>query len=264
MPRYNPTAIAYKESGLVADRQKYVIPEDAYTELENAYVWRGVTKRRLGNTLLGRLRRALVAETDDVTGSAMSYTPPGTGSQTIAIFTVYGVNSLEPDASLQPGSASSNLVVTLDPGGGNETILTDATGDGTMVVTGGGPIISGTPSINYATGVISATFTSAPGALTVSLSLGYYPGLPVMGVRGKELDGLNQENTLFFDTRYCYQFSATQFSEYLPGTNWLGGNSNFFWSTNYGEIKRKQAFWATNFFPNIGGHGRPHTLHRRH
>lgn len=203
MPMYQPTTIAYQDSGLVRDKQAFVTPNDAFVTLNNAYAWRGIVKRRLGNQLLGRLCRTLAAQTTDIAGAAMTYTAPGTGSQTLAIFTVYGVNVLEPNATLVPGSAASNLVVTLDPGGGNETIMTDSTGSGTMVITGGGPIVS-SATINYATGIITAVFTAAPGALNVTLSLSYCPTLPAMGICPRELTSVNLEDMIVFDTRYAY------------------------------------------------------------
>ena len=128
MPSYAPTTIAFSESGLIRDRQAFVTPNDAYVDLVNAYIWRGILKRKLGHQFLGRLRRELEEEVNQVDGATpMSYTPLGVGVQTIALFTVYGVNALEPNANLEPGSAADNLVVTLDAGGANNTILTDAT-----------------------------------------------------------------------------------------------------------------------------------------
>lgn len=250
MPKYKPTTIAYQDSGLIKDRQSFVTPNDAYTELVNAYVYRGITKRKLGYSLLGRLRRVLSAQTNDILGAGMTYTPPGTGSQTIAIFTVYGINVLEPNASLEPGNAGSNLVVTLDPGGANETIMTDATGTGVLVITGGGPIVS-SATINYSTGIITAVFTAAPGALNVTLTLNYYPRLPVMGITQRELNAINAEDMICFDTRYAYQYSAGAgaFIE-LPSTTpttWQGDDISFFWYMNYWfNASRDKYFWVTN------------------
>lgn len=253
MPKYQPVTIAYQESGLIRDRQQFVPPNDAYVDLENAYVWRGETKRKFGSQFLGRLRRVLSAETNQVkSATPMTYTSPGASIQSVALFTIYGINVVEPNASLQPGSAASPLVVTLDPGGASETILTDNTGTGALTITGGGPVIS-VASINYATGVITATFTGATGALNVTMTLAYYPGLPAMGIDQRELNAINAEDSIFFDTRYAYQFSGGLFSE-LPSTTavfWTGNDYDFFWFANYWfDASQNKLFWATNGFSN--------------
>lgn len=250
MPMYKPTTIAYQDSGLIKDRQAFVTPNDAYTELINAYVYRGVTKRKLGYSLLGRLRRVLTAETNDIAGAGMTYNAAALGSQTIAIFTIYGINVLEPNASLEPGNATNNLVVTLDPGGGNETIMTDATGTGVFVITGGGPIIS-SATINYSTGIITAVFTANPGVLNVTLTMNYYPRLPVMGIRQRELTAINAEDMICFDTRYAYQYNSGSmaFTELASTTaaTWQGNDISFFWSMNYWfDASQNKYFWVTN------------------
>jgi len=251
MPAYKPTTIAYQDSGLIKDKQAFVTPNDAFIELENAYVWRGITKRKNGYNLLGRLRRVLAAEVNQVDGATpMTFTPAGIGADTIPLFTIYGINVLEPNASLQIGTAASNLVVTLDPGGANETILTDSTGTGALVITGGAPMIS-SATIDYSTGIIAAVFTAAPGAVAVTLSLSYYPSLPVMGICQRELVTINTEDMIVFDTRYSYQYSAvsTAFIE-TPSTTltqWQGDDISFFWWSNYWfDANNNKLFWVTN------------------
>ena len=248
MPNYKATTIAYQESGLIKDRQAFVTPNDAFVSLENAYVFRGITKRKLGYDLLGRLCRTLSNELNDIVGVAMSYNAVGLGSQPIDVFTIYGINILEPNAVIDVPTIANPFVLILDAGGGSETILTDSTGTGSMVVTGGAPIIS-SATINYATGVITGVFTATPGALTVTLSMIYCPGLPAMGICQRELAAINAEDTIFFDTRYAYIFSAGVFSE-LPSTTpttWQGSDKDFFWFTNFFfDSNRNKLFWVTN------------------
>lgn len=248
MPNYKPTTIAYQDSGLIKDRQAFVTPNDAFVSLENAYVFRGITKRKLGYDLLGRLCRTLTSEVNDVLGVAMSYNAGALGSQPISVFTVYGINVLEPDAVIEVPTAGNPFVLTLDAGGASETILTDSTGTGAIVVTGGAPIIS-SATINYATGIITAVFTAAPGALTVTLSMIYCPLLPAMGICQRELSAINAEDTIFFDTRYAYSFSSGSFAELASttATTWQGTDKDFFWFTNYFfDANRDKLFWVTN------------------
>lgn len=249
MPEYVPIAISYTQGGLVKDRAAFNLTDDSFQTLENAYNFRGRIRRRQGYALLGRLRRDFIAQTLDINGIAMSYTPPGIGSFPIPIFTVYGINVLEPNANLVPGTVLEPLIFILDPGGASETIFTDTLGTGALTITGGAPIVSAA-TINYATGIITATFTIAPGPLTVSFTLSYYPSLPAMGTRTFETMVINQELLIAFDTRYAYIYSVvlSRFTELVPGTTWNGSNSQFFYTFNI-LIPNSSTilFFATNF-----------------
>lgn len=58
---YSPLYIKKPETGLVQSRQDFILPDDAYPILENAYVWRERIKRRQGLATVGRLRRKFTA-----------------------------------------------------------------------------------------------------------------------------------------------------------------------------------------------------------
>ena len=75
-------------------------------------------------------------------------------------------------------------------------------------------------------------------------------GLPVMGLRTRELFGINLQQLIGFDTTTAYSFSAgafTTLSSVMPIT-WNGTNYEFFYTINYAG-----AFWATNFVPGLHG-----------
>lgn len=237
MPTYKPTAIASQESGLIKDKQAYVIPQDAFVALENAYVWRGVTKRRDGYETLGRLRRVLTAQALNVTVASSTY-----DNDAEDILTTLGLRATEPNADIECGS----LTITIDPGG-SITVLED-NGDGTLSITAMNGLNAISGKINYVTGMISVLFAAPIGAgLIVQVDFNYHPCLPSMGITQRELDAINAEDTIFFDTKYAYIFSGMTFTEFIPGTTWTGSDINFFWWTNYWTIATNKLFWVTNF-----------------
>lgn len=223
MTAYTPVKITGNTTGLVQSREEFILPADAYPTLENAFVWRERLKRKQGFQLLGRLRRVLTAQ---ALGNA---TIGGTFSgNVISIF------SLEPSAEIEVGS-----VVVSD--GTHEFT------DNSLGVLVGTP--SGSGTINYSTGAITLSGAVGGGALTINYN--YYPNLPVMGIRSRDLSPINNEMTIFFDTKYAYNFTASGFVEFIPGTTWsyllANANSNFFWSTNYWiSANNIKVFWVTN------------------
>lgn len=231
MTAYTPLFIGGNSTGLVQDREEMILPADAYPTLENAFVWRERIKRKQGYQLLGRLRRVL---TSQLLGNA-----DGSGNFSGNLITIF---SLEVTAQIQPGS-----VVVTDAGPVHT--FTD-NGLGVLV---GSP--SGSGTINYITSAITISGASAGAALTVNFN--YYPTLPVMGIRSRDLSPINNEMTVFFDTKYAYNFTASGFVEFITGTTWSSGlpnaNSNFFWSTNYWtSLTNVKLFWVTNFNGTAG------------
>lgn len=236
MQPLQPIYIAGSNSGLVADKKPFLFPETAYVELENAYVWRERVKKREGLELVGRLRREL-------TLSAAGNYSTIAGTNTFDIFTGLGLTATEPDAQVELGSLTTITITFAAPIGQS---LTDTVGTGIMTVVGAGPITSAT--INYATGILTITASAPAGPAAVTVSLAYYPTLPVMGIPQREIAGVNLEQTIWFDTKYAYIFTAGQFQEFLPGTVWDGTDSDFFWSTNYrGSTPDARLFFTTNF-----------------
>ncbi len=202
MAGYQPLKITGMATGLVQERENFLLPDDAYPTLVNAYVWRERIKRKKGYQLLGRLQRNI--GTTDGAGNAVIVISPLPIQTGIASFTV-GTNLFN-----DPGTT---------PNPGVQTLLTS------------GP---GTATLNRATGTL--TITGSIPATAVQ----YFPGLPVMGIRQEEKANSANDETIFFDQDYAYVFngSTMQFQEFIPGTTWnaagLGvSGTDFFWSTNY-------------------------------
>lgn len=321
MTRYQPISIASFETGLVQNRENFLLPNDAYPILQNAYVWRERLKRKKGVKLLGRLQRDVV---DGNLGNS------GASPWTFNIYsTLIPPIIAEPNAQIQPGS----VVITIDPvpltgaitgytkdincivraiahglvtgqiitisgvivvpetgdnsiNGGPYTISVinpnffrigvNSLGWGTYlaggmwtVQTGGGQLIdqgdgtletepvSGTSgTIDYLTG--NVTITGGPVGFPTIITFGYYPSLPVMGIRIREDQNSNFFQTIIFDQKYAYNFVGGSFQEFIPGTTWNANNSDvsgtdFFWSTNYWIADgNRKVFWVTNYSGPLG------------
>lgn len=225
---YKPTYIKAYETGLVQSRQNFILPNDAYPVLENAFVWRERIKRKQGYELLGRLRRLLETQSLGNTDGAGAFS----GS-------IRSILSLETNATIQPGSVEVTI--------GAQVFTEPATPDGTL--SNGA---SGTGTVNYATMAITIQTSPVLATTAITANFNYYPMLPVMGLRKRELNAINNEDLVAWDTKYAYRYSGG-WQEFLPGTTWTGTDSDFFWTTNYwiGDNNRK-IFWATNFTGSSG------------
>ena len=226
MTGYTPLKITGNSTGLVKEREEFLLPDDAYPNLVNAYVWRERIKRKRGYELLGRLQRQ-IGSTNGSGNATISITP--TPIQTgLATFSVTNI--------------SGSVDTFTDPGGSSPvTLLTNS---------------SGTATLNRSTGVLTITGSLASSPVT------YYPGLPVMGIRVRELANSANDQTIFFDQNYAYIFNSTTnaFQEFIPGTMWNAhgaspSGTDFFWSTNYWTSGTANSpfgtndfklFWATN------------------
>lgn len=233
---YKPLYIKGMETGLVQSRQEFILPDDAYPILENSFVWRERIKRKQGYQLLGRLRRLLMMV------SMGNISAAGAGTFTFNIFTGLGITG-EPLAEIEVGSITQ---ITIDIAAPTGQTLTDTLGLGTFSISPPGIITAA--SINYSTGDLTITFSGAVAASASSFVGAYFPGLPAMGLRSRELNQVNNEMMIAFDTKYAYFFNGG-FREFIPGTTWTGSDSNFFWSTNYWTrgLSAQKIFWVTNF-----------------
>jgi hypothetical protein len=240
MAGYSPMKITGMTTGLVQNREEFILPNDAYPTLQNAYVWRERILRKKGYQLLGRLQRNIG-------------TTNGSGNLTVTISPV----------PIQTGLASFTVGTDLfnDPGTtpnpGTQILLTNSTGTG---------------ALNRVTGVLTITGSQ------INTPVQYFPALPVMGIRTEEIQNSANDRTIFFDQQYAYVFSSITmaFQEFIPGTTWNahGGDvtaTDFFWSTNYwvssvvlpGTVipffttTNIKLFWVTNNTGQFGANADP-------
>lgn len=226
MAGYSALKITGNSTGLVQQREEFLLPDDAYPVLQNAYVWRERILRKKGYQLLGRLQRSIAV----------------TGNLSSGVLNIKSSLSLGSSASIVRGSV--NIV-----GGTDGTTYTDPGLSGVLIATGG----TGTGgTINYSSGLLTVT---GGGNQAVTGTIQYYPGLPVMGIRTRELQNSSTDQTIFFDQVYAYIFNngTNIFQEFIPGTTWNAHSGNFsdtdfFWSTNYWVSSLKIPGTATDFF----------------
>lgn len=212
-------AVVNLRDGTRRDVKSFLLDNDAFPVLENAFLYRGRIQRRscyspIGiDSSTGRLRWQI-----GTTGaSPFTFTLPDIPITTgIAQFTIGSVTFTDPGGASPVNLLSSNALYT-----------------GTL---------------NRTTGALSLTHPAI-----AATAVYYYPSLPVTGLRTREQTAINDEKLLGFDTRYSYLFDTgtTEFTaaNTYKSTNavftWNGTSSDLFWSTNYFS-----ALFATN---NITG-----------
>ncbi len=229
-----PLYITAYNSGLVQNKKPFLIPDQAFQTLQNAYVWRDRLKKREGLRFLGRLRRVLTLQ---AMGNISS------GAAGTFQFDLLTAMSLEANAEFEPGNLTN---ISIAIGAPINQTLTDTTGTGLLTIAPAGVITSA--SLDYATMVLTLTFSGAVGASAATFTGAYYPSLPVMGIAEYEIANINLEDTIYFDTKYAYIWNGTNFTVFGAGTTWTGTDSDFFWTTNWrGTNPYDRLFFATNF-----------------
>jgi hypothetical protein len=241
-----PITINDFKVGLKRDQEEFLLMNDAFPTMQNMYNWRGRLKRRQGFDKLGtsgRLRREITAAVTGTIDMSSSTTA------TYNIITALGVAATEPNASIELGSLT-NIQVTIQGSVANATLDITTDTEVFTVTAAGTPNISAA-TLDYSNGTIAITHSvNDLAAANVTLTLAYYPALPVMGISQQNLPLINSEQTVAFDTKYAYLFNNTSddWEEWIPGTTWSGTNSNFFMDLNYWySATNLGLFWATNF-----------------
>lgn len=226
MSSLQPYFIAPDDMGFETDKKPFLIPDNAFQQLYNAYVYRNRVKKREGNKFLGQLRRSLSIQPLGVTNGGGSFS-----GNIISILTLQANSTIIPDS------------ITINIGG--QVFSESPSFDGALING-----IGGIGTINYSTGAITIQTNPVLVATAITIDFSYAPGLPVMGIFTRDISNINNEETVFFDTTYAYHFVGTDFEE-LPSitpTIWTGGDADFFWAENYrGITDNVRLFFATNF-----------------
>lgn len=212
--RFDRFMIAPFNEGLVNAVRPWLVPDNAFTQMNNCYVFRQRVKKRFGSAyfhndpLSSRLR--IKVTTIDGAGNANGTVPGGVG------------------AIGQAFSIGSNFF--------------------TVNITNGAMLVDGTATsatFNTATGGYVFTGVSAPNGTAVF----WYPALPVMGIIQYEKSDINNERTIWFDTKFAYEYqnSSNGFDQVGTSPIFKGTNSQFFWGTTWrGAIGSERFLFITN------------------
>lgn len=194
--------IAPFNTGLQTNLRPWLIMDDAFQTLENAYVFRGRVRKRFGSLLMGatqansRLRVSL----GNNTNAAMNL-PANTASHTPQL------------AIGQMFTLGSDFFYVYQLGAG---VATYSTNGAVSAV------------INSVAAPNTVTFTG--GALT---DVNWYPSLPVMGITQYESGAVNNHPTYAFDTEFAYVFTSGTGWARSGAAVWHGDDLDYFWAINW-------------------------------
>ncbi len=217
---YDRFLIAPFNTGWQTDLRPWLTPEDSFTTLENAYVFRGRVRKRFGGKLMGPTPQESRFRINLGTTDAMGNFPAAPAVVPGSKFFVG-----------QAFSVGTNFFTVVNGAPGPQAMLTTGPGTGTYNVTNGAYTITGAPAL-------TAVF--------------FYPALPVMGLTNYENGPINNQPSFGFDTEFAYFFvpPAAGWTASWTGTFpiWKGNNTQFFWTENWiGVDQSIPTLFVTNF-----------------
>ncbi len=212
--------IAPINEGLHTDQKPWLIPDDAFAKMDNAYVFRSRVRKRFGSQLMG-------------SGWSSAATAPLFSRLRVQVGTIGAPASPVPTATGAIGQLFS----------AGDQIFTVVIANGAMLATG-----VGTGTFNTATGVFALAGTGLAGATPIW----WYPALPVMGLTNYEIGAINDQPSYAFDTRFAYVFGGGFWQRSFTANTPIfhGSNSDFFWTTNWHGIAadpNQTALFVTNY-----------------
>lgn len=213
---YQPFLISNYSTGFDRELQPWLLPTDAFVDLLDGYVYRGVTRKRDGYSGFA------TGLTSTYTESRMVHTIAPTGMTG----TIDGSNKTFTATLTTPVSRGSITISGSNP-------VQSLTDDGLGTFTG-----DGTGTINYTTGAVNIVFATAPApASTVTITYDYYPGLPVMGVMSFYPTN-NIRQLIVADTTYVNRYNpTTDRLEDISSTTAYNCTRTDFWSwVNYPKV----------------------------
>jgi len=193
------------QTGLQQNLRPFLISDDAFEQLQNAYVFRGRVRKRFGERLMG-------------TGWDSAVTEPLFSRFRIQVGTIGAPVSPVPGAVFKVGQmfSAGDQIFTVYQTGNPAAMLATGPGTGT-----------------YST--VTGAFALAATGLAAGTPIYFYPGEPVMGLCNYENGPINNQPSYGFDTQFAYIFTGGAWQR--SGTVLLHGtNINFVWTDNYRNV----------------------------
>lgn len=223
---YDRFLIAPLATGLQTDLKPWLIPDDAFEELNNAYIFRGRLRKRFGSTYTGtgwpseEFASLYSRLSIPLTGGAAVGITDGTGAATGTV----------PGAIFKAGqlfTIGETIYTVQSVGSPVAMLMTDATTTATYDTANGSYIFAGAP---------------------INSQIYFYPAEPVMGMVNYLFGALNNQPTYIFDTQFVYKLTSG-FWQRHGSTVWHGTDSDFFYSCNWSGITANLvAIFTSNFF----------------
>ena len=218
--------IAPLNSGLTTNLKPFLIPDDAWATLNNAYIFRGRLTKRFGSYLMGNGGTGVAGQ----------------------LFSRLRINLGNTDGS-------GNKTGTVP---GDEFNIGQLFSVGNEIFT---VYQNGTPGIMYDTGAATVkTYNTTSGAYVINgaapnTALYFYPAQPVMGLTVYEKGPINDQPSYGFDTQFAYVFAGGFWQRSSTGAFpvWHGTNDQFFWSTSWdGLLPSDTVLYTSNFNVHVG------------
>jgi len=204
MSSYQPFLISNFRQGLLLGLEPWLLPQDAFAKLKNAYLEDGAIVKRKGYEDFDRFVYAVAGEVLDT----------GDGSTKTFTGTVSNVPLRAGDLSVTDGTES----------------FTDNS-DGTLTGDAGG-----TGTINYTTGAVSVTFNANVTNLQdITMGYDYYPGNAITGIFTYiKSDGTKQ--LLASDTKRVCNYASSKLEDLPDADVWTGTQANLVSAAQYLDI----------------------------
>lgn len=238
---YDRHLIGPINSGLQTDLRPFMIPEDAFTTMQNAYVFRGRVTKRFGSSFMGtsqltsRLR--INIGTTDGSGNFAFTNLPG---NLLNVGSAFSAGSIIFTVTIVPSVVGNQVTLSSDPGPGGPAV-------GTVRLDSTGPNIY--------------QFKITGGQTSIAtLPVYWYPAQPVMGIGIYESGPINNQPTFAFDQQFAYTWSSgwnqststavvASPPPYAGYPQWHGTDTNLFWIDNWqGNTDNAVNLYVSNFY----------------
>lgn len=213
-----------ENSGLTTNMRPWQIPDQAWANMFNMYVFRGRIRKRFGSTYMGatQLNSRLRLQV---------------GTIAVPVSPVPGI-VFEPGQMFSAGTQ----FFTVTTAGVAQAMKATGPGTGTFSTTNG-------------------AFALAATGLAAGTPIYFYPAQPVMGIDQYEFSSINNFPTFAFDTQFAYIWSGSAWALSSGSPTWHGSDTDFFWAYNWvgpnsAASALVRALFASNFYavnPNGAG-----------